>query len=166
MNNLLFNSVTEIEQILIVESMAKEIWNEYYCNILSKNQISYMLNKFQSCNAISSSINYDNYKYYIISYDNHFCGYIAIHQEDSKLFLSKFYILKEFRNKGIGKETFKFLKSFCVSQGLHSIYLTVNKYNFSSISIYKSIGFKTIDSVISDIGNDYIMDDYIMELIF
>ena len=44
-----------------------------------------------------------------------------------------------------------------------AIYLTVNKKNKTKDK-YLHWGFKIIDSVVSDIGNNYVMDDYIMEL--
>jgi hypothetical protein len=39
----------------------------------------------------------------------------------------------------------------------------VNKYNFAK-DVYTALGFKTIDSVKTDIGGGFYMDDYIMEL--
>lgn len=42
------------------------------------------------------------------------------------------------------------------------MYLTVNKGNELGIRAYKGHSFETIESVESDIGNGFIMDDYIM----
>lgn len=41
-------------------------------------------------------------------------------------------------------------------------YLTVNKNNTKAISAYKNFGFIITDSTKTDIGNNYVMDDYIM----
>ena len=43
------------------------------------------------------------------------------------------------------------------------MYLTVNKGNDLGIRAYLGTGFRTIDAVETDIGNGFIMDDYIME---
>ena len=45
---------------------------------------------------------------------------------------------------------------------LQGMYLTVNKYNEHAIDVYKHYGFKIVDSVVTDIGNGFVMDDYIM----
>ena len=45
-----------------------------------------------------------------------------------------------------------------------AIYLTCNKYNQNSLDIYKAKGFAEVDSVKTDIGNGFIMDDYILQL--
>ena len=45
--------------------------------------------------------------------------------------------------------------------GKKQVYLTVNKHNDHAIAVYKKTGFKVIDEVVTDIGNGYVMDDYI-----
>ena len=45
----------------------------------------------------------------------------------------------------------------------NTFYLTVNKNNTKAISVYKSFGFDITDTVVTDIGGGYVMDDYIME---
>jgi len=42
--------------------------------------------------------------------------------------------------------------------------LTVNKSNKAK-NFYESQGFKVYDEAIFDIGNGYVMDDYLMEFI-
>lgn len=49
------------------------------------------------------------------------------------------------------------------TDGLESIYLTVNKNNTNTISAYIKLGFEIVDSIITDIGSNFVMDDYIME---
>ena len=148
-----------------IEILAKEIWNEHYIKILSKEQIDYMLQNFQSQKAIENQIK-DGYNYFVMKIDGKIMGYTGIVFQEEKMFLSKLYIKKEARNKGVGKTTLEFLKNLCREKGYNKIYLTVNKYNTDSINAYKKMNFKIIDSVVSDIGNGYVMDDYIMELCF
>ena len=46
---------------------------------------------------------------------------------------------------------------------LPAIRLTVNKGNADSIAIYRHTGFAIVIDVVADIGNGYVMDDYVME---
>ena len=94
-----------------------------------------------------------------INYENQNIGYIGVSPHNDYLFLSKLYVKKEFRHKGIGKAVFEKIKDF----GFDKIQLTVNKYNKNTIDAYLKYGFKIIDSIVSDIGNGFVMDDYIME---
>ena len=56
-----------------------------------------------------------------------------------------------------------FLEEKRVGINCKSISLTVNKYNTDSIKAYEKMGFEKIDSVVMDIGNGYVMDDYVMK---
>ena len=54
------------EQIKEVCSLAKEIWNEYSICFISQEKIYYMLDKFQSEQAVKGQINYQHYRYYFL----------------------------------------------------------------------------------------------------
>lgn len=74
--------------------------------------------------------------------------------------MSKLYIKKEFRHKGIGTKAFEKIRELADGKPIR---LTVNKHNTNSITAYKKWGFKTVDAVVTDIGSGFVMDDYIME---
>jgi len=156
----------QINEIKELAKLASDIWHEYWTCILSLKQIDYMVEKFQSYNAITEQIEKENYTYFFILYDDKKAGYIGVSKKENYLFLSKLYIKKEFRHKGIGSKSFEFIKDFSLQNGYNKIQLTVNKYNKNTIDAYIKWGFQTIDSVITDIGNGFVMDDYIMEYRF
>jgi ribosomal protein S18 acetylase RimI-like enzyme len=88
---------------------------------------------------------------------------MAIKEESGKLFLSKFYILEQFRGKGYASAAFDFMEQFARQNSLSAIWLTVNKDNDHSISVYRHRGFEIVRVQVADIGGGYVMDDYIME---
>ena len=143
--------------------LTTEIWHEYWTCILSNEQIDYMVDKFQSEKAITNQINNENYTYFYILCNKQKVGYIGLSGKQDYLFLSKLYIKKDYRHKGIGGKAFDFIKQYAIENGYNKIRLTVNKYNKNTIDAYDKWGFKTVDSVVTDIGNDFVMDDYIME---
>ena len=55
------------------------------------------------------------------------------------------------------------LERKCSEEKLQAIYLTVNKYNTRAYDIYIKNGYEVIDDVVTDIGNGYVMDDYVMQ---
>lgn len=152
------------EQIKELCALAKEIWNEYSICFISQEQIDYMLEKFQSEQAVKAQINFQNYSYYFLKEDGENFGYFALQPQKGKLFLSKFYIKKEFRGKGYARKAFNnAIVKIAEQAELPKISLTVNKYNFPSIMVYEKLGFERTDEQESDIGNGYVMDDYIYE---
>jgi GNAT superfamily N-acetyltransferase len=83
---------------------------------------------------------------------------------DNSVFLSKFYIEKLYRGKGLSKKLLEKVKNFAYGRKAQSIWLTCNKYNSLALSVYKKLGFEIIDSIETDIGEGYIMDDYVLEM--
>ncbi len=46
--------------------------------------------------------------------------------------------------------------------GAHRLILSVNKRNAQAIAAYKRNGFVIAESVVTDIGGGFVMDDYVM----
>lgn len=149
-------------QVIVIEKLAKTIWREHYGSLLSKKQIDYMLYKFQSFDAVLDAISHHGYEYYIMYEGDTPAGYIGIRTEEDRLFLSKLYLLKEYRGKGICNRAFDFMDGYCMAKGLNSIYLTCNKHN-PTLQIYAKLGFEKIEDRVTDIGQGYVMDDYVLE---
>ena len=151
------------EQVQQIASLAEVIWNEHFTPIIGKEQVDYMVEKFQSYPALNEQIA-EGYEYYQLFDNGEFCGYTGIHPgEDNRLFLSKLYIKKEARGRHLATKAFSFLKELCRDRGYTAIWLTCNKYNDNTLAVYRHLGFETIDTQEADIGHGFIMDDYIME---
>ena len=71
----------------------------------------------------------------------------------------------ETRGKGLGKFLLNRAVDLAKQNDKKSIYLNVNKYNTDSIAFYERMGFVKIEEGVFDIGNGYVMDDFILELI-
>jgi diamine N-acetyltransferase len=159
-----FEQVISTKQIDTVIQLAYTIWQEHYTPIIGADQVAYMLETFHSTQTVSNEIENKGYEYFLIIKDSTPIGYMGISIKDQKLFLSKFYILLQYRQNGFGKLSIDFLKQLSQSLELNNITLTVNKNNFNTITAYKKMGFNIVAEVCADIGEGYVMDDYEMEL--
>ena len=81
--------------------------------------------------------------------DGRLCGYIYIHEYEDGLELDDFYLLKEYRGRGIGTEV---LSARISTLGI-PVYLYVFKRNEAAFHLYRKFGFE----VIKDLGTRYIM---------
>lgn len=149
--------------IPVLAQLASSIWHEFWVDILSFGQIEYMVEKFQSENAIKNQIKAENYIYFFIKAEGETIGYVGLSLKPDYLFLSKLYIRHTYRHCGYGSQVFKLIKDFAYTHNYDKIVLTVNKHNTNAIEAYLGWGFETIDSVETEIGEGFIMDDYIME---
>ncbi|MFI4913289.1 MAG: GNAT family N-acetyltransferase [Sedimentisphaeraceae bacterium JB056] len=143
--------------------LAAGIWQEHYEPIIGKQQVEYMLQKFQSSKAISEQIS-KGWDYYLVCDQHNWVGYIALLAEPQKksMHLSKYYIDSKYRGKGYGKKAMNFIIDKCMESKLNTLWLTVNRHNTDSIKIYEKLGFKNEGKIKCDIGEGFIMDDYKM----
>ena len=153
------SSITEIKQTSI---LAAEIWHEHFTPIIGKQQVEYMLDKFQSEHAISEQIR-QGYSYFALMNDDQQIGYTGIKTEPDCLFLSKLYIRKDFRGRGYSKVMLDQIKKEARQNKKNIIRLTCNKNNANSLAVYKKLGFRIVQEEKNDIGNGFYMDDYILE---
>ena len=146
--------------------LAKPIWHEHYTPIIGEQQVNYMLEKFQSREAIQSQLE-EGYQYFQVTEQTQLVGYFSIQfRENASLFISKFYLSKQARGKGFGKQMLSFVEQLAISNKCRTIDLTVNKYN-PAYQVYLKLGFINQGAAEFDIGNGYIMDDYLMsKLVF
>ncbi len=151
----------------IVHQLAHTIWLDAYKNILSIEQIDFMLNHFYSCASLEKQLE-ANQVFLLFSIENEYVGYASYELNfdgSNKTKLHKLYMLPNLQGKGFGKLAVNEVLSIASKNKNLGVVLNVNKYN-SAIQFYSKIGFSIIDSVVINIGNGYIMDDYVMETNF
>ncbi|WP_263602393.1 GNAT family N-acetyltransferase [Chryseobacterium sp. PET-29] len=154
------------KDIPLIQNLAEKSWEAAYKDLLSQEQIDYMLGTMYSRNEIIRQMQNADYHYYIIFDENNnsfegFMGYEHGYQEYTTK-LHRIYLVPESKGKGIGKTAIDFLKEKAASVNDRKIILNVNKNNPAK-KFYESQGFTVFNEVVIDIGNDFVMDDYEME---
>lgn len=153
------------KDIPLIQELAKKSWEKAYAEILSEDQITYMLNKMYSEDALKQHFRHPEYHYYLISSNDNTVGFIGIqhHIEPNTTKLQRIYLLPEAKGKGLGRESIDFLKNVCREEDISRIILNVNKKNQATL-MYQKMGFSVYDEGIFDIGGGFFMDDYLMQL--
>lgn len=152
--------VTTLEDVQLVVQLAKEIWTEHYTSIIGAQQVHYMLTNLQSEEAILNDLKQGKI-YNLIESNQLLTGYIGYELMHNELFLSKLYLKEDERGKGTGYFLINQLKAIAQKDKKHAIVLTVNKNNHASIAAYKKFGFILLKEQLVDIGDGYVMDDYV-----
>ena len=156
-NMLKIKSATT-QDIPIVQQLAEKIWNEHYVPFIGEAQINYMLALFYNEESLSKQMS-EGQDFYLIENDELIVGFLGVTPKSSvEFFINKFYV--DARGKGIGKNVFTALLALYPNTEI--IRLNVNKHNFKSINFYFKMGFQIENTAIFDIGNNYVMDDFMM----
>ncbi len=145
-----------------IAELAHDIWTEHYTPIIGSGQVAYMLDTFQSAQAIAQKSR-DGMEYYLLLSAGEAAGYFAVVPKEGSLFLSKLYVSQKFRGKGLAKAAMSFIDQRKLQLRCNNITLTVNKDNTRSIAAYEKMGFLKIKPIVQDIGHGYVMDDYLMK---
>lgn len=151
----------DISTLRDLENLATEIWREHYTSIIGIDQVNYMLKKFQSVDAMTEQIQ-SGYSYYTVFLSNELVGYFSVQPREDILFLSKAYLVESARGKGIFSKMLEKITLIAEEHDLSKIELTVNKENTNSINVYKSKNFNVTHEAVFDIGNGYVMDDFVL----
>ncbi|MBQ4384383.1 MAG: GNAT family N-acetyltransferase [Kiritimatiellae bacterium] len=148
--------------ILAMSRLATDILREHYDPILGKAQNNYMLEKFQSVDAINHQLE-SGYQYYFVRAAGRDIGFLAFYPRGEAMYLSKLYLLKDERGKGYSRLIVEFVVGKAREASLGSVELNVNKHN-DAIPAYESLGFRRVRAEKNDIGSGYFMDDYVYAL--
>jgi ribosomal protein S18 acetylase RimI-like enzyme len=72
-------------------------------------------------------------------------------------------VLPETQGTGVGKLLFNLVVEKAKESNQKAVFLNVNKYNKAK-DFYIKLGFTITKEEVIDIGNNYIMDDFVMEI--
>lgn len=150
------------DDITLLRELTFKVWPQTYASILTRAQIDYMLEMMYSPSSLEKQMSEG--AQFIIVYDDIIpVGFASYQQVETTLFkLHKLYVLPTQQGKGTGRFLVDFIVADIKETGASSLELQVNRHN-KARSFYEKIGFTVIKECAFDIGNGYVMDDYIME---
>lgn len=158
--------------IRAMSALATRIVREHFDPIIGTEQNDYMIERFQTPEAIAAQIE-EGYEYYFVFPPKDEqregsvrpIGFLAVHaQGDGELYLSKFYLLKEERGKGYARSMMRLVTQRARKLGCDHVTLNVNRNNYQAILAYEHLGFQKVGERCTDIGDGYVMDDFVYEL--
>ncbi len=149
-----------------ISSLAREIWLRHYQNISSLDQINYMLAQRYCPILIKTEVMSENIWWMKLLLGKTIIGFSSciLTEQPGELKIDKLYIHSDHQRKGYGAALINRAVETMHHNNCHSLILTVNKQNHTAISAYQKYGFKILGDHITDIGNGFVMDDYLMSM--
>lgn len=153
------------EDVVIVHHLAHEIWPHTFKDILSKDQIDYMLDWMYNIQTLQEQVQ-TGYLYYLAKYEGIPVGFLALEPnfpDQNYLRIHKIYVNPKTQKKGIGRALINHSIDIAFDLDQTALHLNVNRFN-DAVEFYKYIGFMITKEENIDIGKGYYMEDYVMEL--
>lgn len=148
----------------IIHKIALITWDATYSKILTSEQLDYMLDMMYSHKAIEEQIAIKGHEFLIIEEEGTPMGFAAYeinyHSETTKL--HKLYVLPETHGKGAGRALLTVVENAARRHTNDKLVLNVNRFN-PALNFYVKSGFENMGEDNVDIGNGYVMEDYLMQ---
>lgn len=149
-------TVIEIDELFAV---VERIWPEVFTPVIGQEQVDYMLKNYQSPANIAEEINQGAH-YYLLDFEGRHVGYTAFEENEGEIYLSKIYLDQSVRGQGLASELFAWYDQKARGKKLR---LNVNQGNRRAIEVYEHRGFHRVGERYAEIGEGFVMNDFIYE---
>ncbi|CAN5570444.1 GNAT family N-acetyltransferase [soil metagenome] len=151
------------KDIPLIQQLTYAVWPQTYKDILTPEQVNYMLHMMYSKEALTKQMN-EGHQFIFVQEGDQFIAFASYAYYKPFVYkLHKIYALPDQQGKGIGKFLINYISVEIKPLGATALQLNVNRHNKAK-GFYEKLGFKVIGEEDIDIGNGYMMNDSVMEL--
>lgn len=160
-------TIAKTHDFQLIHNIAHQTWPSTYGSILSSEQLNFMLEKMYSLEALKIQATEKKHHFILASAEEKPLGFASFEfsPETHLTKIHKIYLLPQSQGLGIGKAMVQYISEEAKDQNQKGISLNVNRFN-PALNFYKKIGFEIVKEENIEIGNGYLMEDYVMELRF
>ena len=164
MSNELIIRKAELDDINTIGFLAYQIWPVTYKDILTLDQLQYMLNLIYSPASLRKQMTVSQHLFLLAELDEEPVGFASYSRidEPSTYKLQKLYVRTDIQGKGLGKALLEYVEETVKEAGGNKMHLNVNRFNKARL-FYEKMGYMVIKEEDVDIGNGYLMNDFVME---
>lgn len=154
-------TIADVEPLYV---LAREIWYAHYPAIISTAQIEYMLGQRYNAETVRAELCRDDLWWDKLLVGGAMAGFASyfLTGAPGEMKLDKIYVHPRLQRHGYGGMMIARAGEVARSRGCKQLVLAVNKNNRSAVAAYLKHGFHIADAVVKDIGDGFVMDDYIM----
>ena len=151
------------EDIAPVSALARVVWQSTYPALISQAQIDAMLSGRYSTAHIRSQLDEPDHGWWVAYQDLMLVGFAHAMLDPTDCKLDKLYVHPDTQRQGVGRTLLHAIRQWARRQHAGRLWLQVNRGNAQAIAAYLKYGFRIVESRVFDIGNGFVMDDYLME---
>ena len=151
-----------LDEAEALAELAHLIWHAHYPGIISREQIDYMLAERYKPGLIKQTLARGD-RWLAARAGGILLGFAhgyALMDGDYKL--DKLYVHTDYQHHGIGHLLTDLMIEYARRHGSQRMVLRVNRNNTQATAAYRKYGFEILVPVVEEIGNGFVMDDYVM----
>ena len=146
--------------------LAGIIWRHHYPDLVSMEQIDYMLAERYTPAMVRAQMQRDGTwwdKALVGGRMIGFARYGLSGGEQHVMKLNQIYVHQDCQRRGHGGRMLAHVEDAARRHGCSAVRLNVNRHNVKAIAAYRKHGYAVAATVVADIGGGFAMDDYVME---
>lgn len=151
--------------IPLIRSISFEVWPLTYRDIISAEQIDYMLDMMYSVSSLEGQMR-DGHTFLIAMDETRPVGFISFapkKEDPATIKIHKLYILQSAQGRGLGRILIDEVVSSARETKAVALELQVNRHNKATL-FYRRLGFEIVGEEDFAIGNGYLMNDFVMRM--
>jgi diamine N-acetyltransferase len=150
---------SEVDMLI---ELAGAVWRAHYPGLITPEQIEYMLAERYKAPLVRQLMARGDL-WLAARAGDELVGFAHGHAlQDGDYKLDKLYVHNAWQRHGIGGRLIDAVARHAREHGAARLLLRVNRRNQNAIGAYLKHGFQVATLIVEDIGNGYIMDDYVM----
>ncbi|MGB3798932.1 MAG: GNAT family N-acetyltransferase [Lewinella sp.] len=164
------------DDVATIERIAHETWPDTFGDILSDEQIAYMLHMMYRPEALRQQMADGHVFHLLLAVDENVTsdyfgrsrrfravGYVSheMDQAPGATKIHKLYVLPNMQGRGLGRKLIDKVESIATRSGQLALKLDVN-YQNPAIEFYERLGFEKVERYDTNIGQDFVMQDWRM----
>lgn len=146
-----------------VQSLARTVWQATYPALISQAQIDTMLAARYAAPSIREQLESPRDAWWIARQDGAVVAFAHAQATPPDCKLDKLYVDPMRQRSGIGAALLDRVSAWARTQQAARLWLQVNRGNAQAIRAYEKYGFRIVEARVFDIGQGFLMDDYILE---
>ena len=162
---MMMNCILDSRDFETIREIAFKTWPEAYSNIITQQQMNYMLEKMYAITSLQQQQENLGHRFILAVDENNtaigFASFSTVENQSNHHRLHKLYVLPNQQQKGIGKLLLEAIYAEIKKNGNGSIELNVNRYN-NALAFYQKLGFQILKEEDIDIGEGFFMNDFVM----
>ena len=149
-------SLAELE---IVRDLALQIWPKCYRHMIAPDHIDEMLAALFDLDTLEADMIQKGHTYWVVHVGHRDVGFASAHLEGSRVWITKLYVLQDYRGFGLGKALIQAVQDYFSPAQAMSV--CVHKDQDMAVDFCLRRGFTVDREIPFELGN-YGFTDYVM----
>ena len=152
------------EEVFAIATLARVVWQAAYPGIITQAQIDYMLAQRYNAPQLLEELARPDLWWDQAFAGGERAGFAAtlLTAVPGEMKLDKLYVHPRWQRQGVAGALLEHVGARARRLGCETLILAVNKHNAPAIAAYGKHGFVVRESVRTEIGRGFVMDDFIM----